>query len=402
MSVHVPGGSTTTWGVREETRDVSDPKFLATLLVVQWYHSRPNNSVPKSTHAGKPVAGAPSGFSGIDSTYYLIGATIAETLFANVLEEWVDSDDLPAWLDQDYVPEIYELLGSPRSLWRTNWTPNRPALHWDDNGRVDTYALGQTRQLVPFLPAPKGMNASEKESAKAMHNMDYAHLWKPEPIPKDAVEVVPTFKRAVASGKMQSVEGIRLWFNNNYDKLLEDWGNDRVLPKDKLDVQLIGIYNEDGGQQAPDFKVSEWNAIDFNRISTSNFEDREKLMLVLDTIDQIVSQLKKSIKKATPGLDSKKASPLIANTERSFYAAIDQDILPFIDSLAEADDQHIVDTLKGVVDTAKTVMRRATESMSSPGTVAYVEVARADFSKEARKVFNKATKGIIIEIKENQ
>lgn len=235
LHVHVPGASSSTWCLRNETRPATDPAVLTLLLVTLWFHGKPSNSGwPASVYAGKAISGAPSG-GAWDTSFHLAGTTLAETLLLNVLDDWVVSDPtLPAWLDQQAVPTLPVLVGYPTCLWRTTWTPNRPLIIWE-HGVPTRYVLGLTKQ-----PIPQVAGQTAQEAAKGMHTDDYAHVWYDDA--KEGKD--PEIKQVYAPERFLSTEGALYWYTKGYDKPMRGWGSNRTLPK--CDAIAVCFHNERG------------------------------------------------------------------------------------------------------------------------------------------------------------
>ena len=402
LHLHIPGGSSSVWGLREEKRPSTDPRILTVLVIMQWFHAKANNSgSPLHGDKGnKSIAGAPSGIGKSDATYFILGATLADTILANTLEMWTMEEDLPAYLDQDYVPgNLAQLIGNNLGIWRNTWTTNRPAVLWVD-GVPLRFAISLTQRPFPLVPLQAGTTAGEKpvnDAAKAMHYFDCAHIWKEiQPGKKknapESAPLPPSFwVRAVAKRSMASTEGLRFWYHEGFDQAFGDWARDdlhgglRVVPRKKDGKFRLGIYIEEADTKAVDFVVSEWHEMPIERLNlTLSRLERIALDSVFDVVDEIRKQMIVRLRNASGDSSSKSSNSLSPKSQRAFFGAIDQIVLPYIDDLQDG-RADVLKTLNAISRVSIGSFEAATRPLLNPASTAAVESARAAFGRDVRK-----------------
>lgn len=377
LHVHVPGGSSSQWCLRHEPRDSTDPAVLAILLVTTWFHGKPSNGGRPAFYADKSIAGSPSG-GAWDTAFHLVGKTLAETLLANTLTDWVDVDQtLPAWLDQDSVPDMGVLIHDPRGLWRTTWTPNRPLVLWSDEA-PDSYVIGLTARPVPLV----GGAEDAKTAAKAMHVDDYAHLW----YNKATDDKDPEIKAAFAPVRLLSTEGAHNWYSKNLDRHLALWGNDRLVGKSN--GIRVGFHNERGDTYGTRV-TSEWVEVALDRLTLGG-EERDTFFALLAFAHDVRMKFAAPLLRASDvKTDRKMRSALVDAAQRDFYSAIDPITLG---ALADATSRAI-DVIAGcqrIAEKAEDTFRAHTTALATPSTFFRVEEARARFSKQVHILLTKA------------
>lgn len=400
LHLHVPGSSSSVWCLRDEKRGASDSRILTLLVVMQWFHAKANNGGSRLYGGNKPIAGAPSGIGGSDATYFVLGRTLAETVLANTLTMWTLEEDLPAYLDQDYVPDnLAQLIDNKLGIWRSTWTPNRPALLWA-NGAPTHFAIALTQRPIPLIPLPAGTTAGGKPAngaAKAMHYFDCAHIWKEiQPGKKknapESAPLPPSFwVRAVAKRSMASTEGLRFWYHEGFDQAFGDWARDdlhggfRVVPRKKDGKFRLGIYIEEADTKAVDFVVSEWHEIPIERLNlTSTRLERIELDSVFEIVDGIRRQMIVRLRNASADSSSKSSNPLSPKSQRVFFAAIDQVVLPYLDDMQDG-SADVLATLREISRVSIESFEMATRPLLNPASTATVESARSAFGRDVRK-----------------
>lgn len=365
LHVHVPGGSSSPWGLRQEHRPASDPAILLLLLVLTWFHGKPSNAGFPDCFAGKSISGAPSG-GAYDTSFHLIGSTFAETLLANTLRAWVSSDDtLPAWLDQDAVPDD---LSEATCLWRSTWTPNRPLVLWDEETPL-RYVKGLTRRPIPALAE------NFKDSAKAIHESDYAHIW--HNTAKEDAE--PSYRAVLAPVGVLSTEGAVNWYRKGFDHNLVPWGSDRVITK--ANVDRIGFHNERGDTYGTR-SHSEFIETELDVLSATG-ERRDAIWAVLGFADTLRQKVSAPMSRA-----SASDPALVKFTQRDFYATID----PIVLGTLTASRVDVVSLCESVATAAKANFRSHIRVLATPATFFMVEEAIARFETAVRYELAKTLK----------
>lgn len=381
MHVHVPGPSTALWCLRNETRDPADPAVMLLLLTVAWFHGKPSNSGAPACYVNKQIAGAPAG-GPVDTTFHMIGHTLTETLLANVITDWLDSDStVPVWLDQDTIPPMSDLSSQPRSLWRTTWTPNRPLIVWDGPTAVG-FVNGTTARTIPPF------DTDFKSSAKAINGDDYAHItYMVEKKDKPAER-----KKVIAPARLLSTEGAHAWYSKGFDKHFTQWGNDRVMGK--TSVHGVAFYNERADTYG-NRNISEWVTVPTNLLGITGAV-HDEIIVILGFADTLRKKFSGPLMRASEGRNAKPGavSPLLANTQRDFCATADPLILNTLNAAAAGTAPGTVDVLSALRSVAIDVLRNATETLRTPATFARVEEARARFDRDTRIELTKITQSL--------
>lgn len=369
LDLHFPGTSSQVWGLREKLRPV-ETTTIPVYLVAKWMHGKPGNGAAPSVYPGRQISGAPSG-GPADTSFHLLGATLADTLSLNVPRDWLSTNDLPAWLDQDANPPVHQLAAGRWPLWRATWTPNRPMiLH--NHGGFTGWVIGLTNRPIPQLGSiAANAAAAAKENAKLVNpsTADYAHATV-STTRRDGTAIV---KAVLAPESLTSTEGVLDWYRKGFDAALRDFGADRA----ETGATRVGFHNERGDTYGSR-SVSEWVTVPLGLLTIPNALEREN---ILTFATNCAFDLGRPLKIATEGRATSEAATILHQARRYMYASFDQVILPAFDKLARSkklDAPSVMTAIAGAATEAFTVI---TAPFLTLATTAQVMQARGEYRK---------------------
>ena len=369
LHIHVPGGRTTTFGRRPEHRDPEDPAVLTLLLVLAWFNSFASSTRwDTELYSGKQVSGSPSGVMR-GTALWLTGDNLNETIWANVPQKWVIEDlTLPAWLTQETpYDDIAWLKQNPWSMWQTTWTPNRPKIIYNENGHPAGWVCGLTN-----TPTPPINSTDPKVNAKKMHHLDYARAWR-TPTSDDPVETKATSDNTPYAVtfpvNMNSMKGMLYWHNHDLQKILKDWGTERVVPKSR--ISHLSMFNSRADKHGIR-QVEEWETLPLKMVSPD-----PSTALRLHTILGYVSTCRTILRAATAQtmrtFVTEQAGQWATETEELFYKNVDRTLFGFLVESAEVDTTEMCRVIENITtETFDTV----TAPFSSPSRISEIQKNR--------------------------
>lgn len=377
LDLHYPGGSSQQWGLRERLRPVYTPT-IPIYLVAKWMHGKPGNGAVPGIYAGKQIAGAPSG-GPADTSFHLFGPTLADSFLLNLPRQWLETVDLPAWLDQDVNPPADELADGSWPLWRATWTPNRPLiLH--DRGKFTGWVIGLTNRPIPSLGSTAANPvAAGKENAKLVNpsNRDYAHATV-RTTRRDGTDTVTT---VLAPENLASTEGFLDWYRKGFDAALRDFGADRV----ERGATQTGFHNERGDSYGSR-SVSEWMTLPLGLLTVPKALEREN---ILTFARDCATALGRPLKIATAGKATRDPAPIHGQARRYLYASFDQIVLPAFDELARSETPNTAFVMAEIAQAAIEAFTAITAPFLTPATTAQVMQARAEYRQAVTRYRSK-------------
>lgn len=366
LHVHVPGASSSTWCLRPEDRSVT-PTLLPVLLVAKWFHGKPGNGAAAAFYQGKQASGAPSG-GPVDSTFHLFGATMAETLPLNVPERWLDTPDVPAWLDQDTTPDPVDITDGRAPLWRATWTPNRPLVLYTDDGDLTGWVIGLTGRPVPNLGGQ-----DVKENAKLVRGRGYAHVH----YDVTAKDGTVTTRRVVAPQRLDRTEGLLTWYSKSLDQPLRNFGHDRVMPPEGA---RVGFHAEEGDTYGTR-KRSQWVLLDRTMLTLPDSLERAAL---LNTASQLGEGFRSPLRSVVE--DRANGREIADQAVSSLYARFDPLVLPALNRLGDSEDVDVGALVHALCRVATAHFDETTATYLTPATTAAVMAARAQYGRVVAKI----------------
>lgn len=367
LDLHCPGGSSQVWGLREKLRPVQ-ATTIPVYLVAKWMHGKPGNSAAPSIYPGKQIAGAPSG-GPADTSFHLLGRTLADTFPLNVPQAWLDTSDLPAWLDQDLNPPAHELADGRWPLWRATWTPNR-ALILHDPGGFTGWVIGLTNRPIPQLGSTAANAAAAgKENAKLVNpsTADYAHATV-RTTRRDGTEII---RAVLAPESLTSTEGVLDWYRKGFDTALRDFGHDRA----GQGATRVGFHNERGDTYGSR-SVSEWVTLPLGLLTIPKVLEREN---ILTFARNCVTALGRPLKIAAAGKATRDPAAIHGEARRYLYASFDQVVLTAFDRLARSETVDPASVTAAIAGVAIEAFTAITAPFLTPATTAQVMQARAEY-----------------------
>lgn len=418
LDLHAPGSSTSPWLLRMPDPSASEPGTIARGLVTGWFHRKLGNTAGPQFYRRmldnadkwtKVSAGAPAG-AVLDTSFYLIADTLADTLALNCPASWARSTVVPAWLDQDALPSSTDLTSGTADLWRATWSPNRPLLLHED-GMVSGFVIGTTARPVPTLadvskikmpkrkaPGPDGSEADDLELYD--RTCVKKHLTAIYPYPDRWTTVLDGQGKPVrvTSGPSKNAEvldltstrGLVHWYSHMLDEALGAW---RRAAGPGSRTARVGIFVEaSDGTNGMRF-TNRWFELDVEPLTLAASRDRTILVALAHEAAQGITSLAPSLRSEIE--DGKKRLNLwaLANgrdknvpsaaAKTQMYAGLDEVFVPALAQLIDGDTDE--EWLRGrALDLATTACRTfevLTEPLINPKTVPDIARARAAYRR---------------------
>ncbi|TWP32839.1 type I-E CRISPR-associated protein Cse1/CasA [Leekyejoonella antrihumi] len=379
LHLRVPGGSSASWGVSQESRDASDPGMLTILLIVAWFHGKPSNAAganfyrPTSGAKRSPISGAPSG-APRDTVFHLVGRTLAETLLHSIPRAWLASEQAPAWLDQDAEPTPVDYAATG-TLWRCTWTANRPRIVWTVDGCPDRYTLGLTQRLIPQVGDLEGKSSNAdiwKANAKAMSRGDYCRPLRQDP--KKPGVTYPVH----APVNLGTAEGYEQWYRSSLSQDLSSWVDHepRVLEPPQ-DVR-VGFHNEVGDPYG-NRSLSVWSVVPLAQLAVAG-QQAVALGIVTSHVTGLVKAAGAAVKK---GFLTSSQPRVVGDIRRLIYASLDEPVLAAVTAAGEGTVVDQAGIREAMTRRAVRAFMDATEPLLTPATGAAVHRSRAAYARLA-------------------
>lgn len=375
LDIHTPGASSSQWCLRSVDSS-ADPAWVGPKLVTEWFHGKAGNgSGPTSFYrqglhsngSTKKIAGAPAG-GPKDTSFFLLGPTLRDTLLANIPKQWLRSDDLPVWLDQDVVPSASDLVAGKAPLWRATWTPNRLLL-LHEAGLLSGWVSGTTSRPIPALTGTGDI----KEDAKAVN------------VPLDRSTAVPTAKGKAlyVSHDLTGTQGLVDWYEKEMDRALADWGHDRLGRRSSC---RLAFHTEDGDTYG-NRKASRWFDLDLNLLTAAPSDGRSALLaMARGAVTLLRGRPREKGKPGFPAVwrmahaDSSTPATVVEAGAR-MYASFDPVVLPALAGLGHGEAPDLQAVTEQMVRVAYEVFESLTEPLLTPATIPQVMQARATYRR---------------------
>ena len=370
---HVPGASSSQWAVRRDDRDpATDLGVLTLLLVVTWWQTRRGNGRGLD---GRTLENGNPGQAGVRPlSVHWIGPHLGLTLAAGVPEAWLDSPELPMWLDRDAVPA--DLAHRPHGLWRSTYARNIPLLLWSDD--IDPVPLGFV--LGPATAPVPVLAADAKASLVAMHEEDHARLFQTATKKNKSAE-----RKQVTAGdsRLISTEGYVRWYANHLGAALKDWAGQRRManPDDRWQVAVYSeVCHTTGSREA-----SDWVVLPMQRLAPAGVAET-RIATAIQAIQTLRAKMFAPMTVACEGRRYKDARPVaLPAAQAQFYALVETPLVEFIATAQTATDADVRATAEEFRNLALTAFTAATQPLLTPATLPQVSTARRFYADQTRR-----------------
>lgn len=375
LHVHAPGPATAPWCLRSETRDPADLSILPLLLLVAWYDRANSNAKAPDFYPGKRISGMPPGTKVgklVDRTsFYLVGETLADTLSLNVPIDWIESSDLPVWLDQDAEPSPTEITSGAVPVWRYTWAPNRALIITDADGSPSGWVSGMTRR-----PIPQVGGEDCREDARRIVGTDHHALMVP---PADA-DSEP--RRIRLGGDLSGTQGIEIWYREQVGDRITALERERHL--EHRDATHIGIYVDHRDKQN-NSKYATWVEAPLRLLTIPASDERDALMAVVQQCTGWT--LQRHLAEALDVVAGENRAMLDV-AQAAMFSTMDRAILPPLDALAHGRQIELGDVVRRTIGQAIRCFETITDPLSTPESIPRVSAARRGYSASLHKNLN--------------
>lgn len=378
---HEPGGSSSQWAIRHDSRDVRDLSILTLLLVTSWFQTKNGNG--QDPWGGKASKGSASTWhTNPMAIYYIHQHSLAKTVFANIPLAWLERSDLPVFLSRD-LPDDFA-TAHEKSVSRFTYAKTLPLIYWED-GRPLGFVIGPDDGIaVPHL------GEDEKTSLGVVHEHDHTRLYVEIAGKSGAIAVKP---RGSFGGRLTSTEGFERWFraDNGVAKAIERWQViERVRSPGDSDLSnwSLSVFSETTDGKGTRNWVA-WDVIPADLATASG----DKLGLI-QTLFAFASKCRKHFY-TCGGMATGESRdvPAFVVGQSAFYASI----MPVIaDLAAEFRDIETVDLRRyaiRILDAARSDFDATCRPFLTPSRVADVAQARYRFHQRTGDDFTKMFPG---------
>lgn len=379
---HAPGGSSSKWGVRRDSRATFDWPTVTLLLVTTWFQTRNGNG--QDPWGASLTSGSSGSWRPRALAVHLIADTLGKTTYANMPESWLERSELPAFLAHDSMPGDVA-AAEVDSLWRVTYAKTLPLLRIDvATGAPAGFVLGPDA-TVPVPP----LHADEKEALKTVHHGDHTRL-RHDVTKKDGR--VEREYIGSTGAPLGTVEGATQWFLRE-GRIKKALVGHRALERAggpyrtaDWDAMRLGVYNETADTKGMTRTWADWSEIDTR---AAGYDPAATLAVetLLTYVDACRRALAYACRLATgdskpPMLDRTQAdllsavTPLLASSVETASQAPDPDASPDDPGAASAD---VATVLEAARRTASTSFRAAVAPLTTPINVERVANATGWF-----------------------
>lgn len=377
---HEPGGSSSKWAVRRDTRDAATLSTATLLLVVAWFQTKNGNG--QDPWGGKALKGsAGTWHTNPMSLWQVDPANLAKTLWANTPEVWLDQEDLPVFLEHDFPASAFT-VNQKDSVARFTYAVTLPLLQLHD-GALKGFVIGADQTItVPQL----GRDA--KESLGVIHEHDHTRLYVEKKTAKGVVTAL--IPRGSFEARLATTEGFAQWFRSDrgISEALGPWRSvPRVLtiPDSERHLWNLEVLSErTDGKGSREFAA--WDSLPA-AFAGAEGAALELIRALLDFAGKCRWAFLPAGRTAT---GESKSSPAIITGQAAFYSAIEPVIAALRSDLTDDTLRPSREYAQRVSDIAVIVFAATTEPLMTPRQIAAVAQARTEFRALVRSSFNKA------------
>lgn len=201
---HEPGGSSSEWSIRRDSRIHLDCPTITLLLVTAWFQTKNGNG--RDPWGGKHLKGSANTWhTNPLALYFVDPSNLARTILANIPDAWIERDDVPVFLAHSPLPDDFaESMAT--SVTRFSYAKTLPLLIVEDEQPVG-FVLGEDRTVpTPILAA------DEKASLGCVHERDTTRLYVTVRT-KNRTDEKP---RGSWGGQLTTTEGFERWFRADF------------------------------------------------------------------------------------------------------------------------------------------------------------------------------------------
>lgn len=372
LHVHAPGPRTALWCLREDQSDPTDLSVLPVLLLAAWYERANSNTAAPPFYDGIRVSalglGARIHDGWLDRTsFYLAGETVADTLALNVPLDWLDTTDLPVWLDQDATPSPEQIATGKVPVWVYTWSPNRALILTGPDGAPTGWVSGLTRRGVPEMG--KG-----KKNAREVVGTDHHALLATSTDSKG----IETTKRVRLKGDLTGTQGLEHWYREELGARVSEMHAERHL--EHVHATRVAAFVDWRGDKN-DPRHAAWVEASLRLLTIPPSDARDALIKIVMTCTGC--NLSKALGTAL-GVDPEKDQSMLEVARASLYTVMDRVVLPALGDLAAGRPVDLRRIVPDAIRFSTRCFERVTQPLITPTTVADVSIARHQYTDSIR------------------
>lgn len=372
---HEPGGSSSQWAIRHDSRDARDPATMTLLLVTSWFQTKNGNG--QDPWGGKALKGSASTWhTNPMSLYYTHRDSLAKTVFANIPLAWLQRSDLPVFLSRELPGDF--ATSYKDSVSRFTYAKTLPLIYRKD-GLAIGFVIGPENGIaVPTL------GADDKTSLGVVHKRDHTRLY----LEITSKSGPTTFKpRGSFGGRLTSTEGFERWFraDNGVSKATQNWQEiERILTPEDADLAnwSLSVFSE-----TTDGKGSRnWVAWDVMPLSFATAKGLK--LTAIQTLFEFASECRRYFYTCgrTATGESKDVPAFIVG-QSAFYSAIMPDIAKLADEFSKTGTADLREYAARVRTAACREFDATSRPFLTPSRVADVAKARDQFRRLVGSAF---------------
>ncbi|MFC6154799.1 type I-E CRISPR-associated protein Cse1/CasA [Nocardioides yefusunii] len=364
---HTPGGSSSQWAVRRDTRDETQCAELTLLLVTTWFQTKHGNS--KDPWGHKSLKGSAGTWHVNPFAVHLTDPrSLARTLCANMPYAWIDGrNDLPLFLDHESLPRDFA-TAHVASVTRFTYAKTLPLVYVEDGAPVG-FVIGED----PGIPVP-GLGKDDKTSLGMVHEFDHTRLY----LEQKSGDLKP---RGAFGVRLTTTEGFERWFRaeNQIRAALDRWARtDRVLTVSSSQKKdwLYSLYSDNGNTHG-NREFAAWDELPAD-VAGASGDALERVRSLLTLAAQCRNTFGYAMKLAT---GDSRIPPAAEAGQAAFYAGLVPVLAAVAHAVHEGEEVDMRSHALALLRIARREFDRTTAPMLVPSAVARVAHARAEFAR---------------------
>lgn len=372
---HEPGGSSSKWTVRRESRSAADLPILVQLLTTSWFQTKNGNG--QDPWGGKHLKGSSGTWhTNPFAIYYTDEQSLGRTVWANIPAAWVDGrNDLPVYLEHENLPEDFVTAGLT-SVSRFSYAKTLPLVYFNETG-----PLGFVLGADTTVPVPNIGN-DLKDSLGRVHEQDHTRLRIAKTDKTGKVTYVP---RGSFGGRLSSTEGFERWFRaeNNIVKALRDWNStERILEVGDADRTswTYSLHSETTDGKG----TRTWAAWDTMPAAFAAADG--DLRASIQSLLSFAAECRKAMSYAAKLATGESTEPaMLKSTQAAFYNQIEDVLADLSIDVTQARQRPMDEYALEIVKSALRVFSAGTEPLLTPVNVANVANGRGYYRRAVHK-----------------
>jgi len=178
LRLEIPSPTTKRWWVRNTARQVDgEVSDIIIPLLTHWFTSFGSNKPPLNAELGNAYHGGRGLTNGKDVQVFVHGASLLETLLANLPRSWVTEQAIPVFLARR-EPVTRDSIGKTSEFWLSTYGPNGVLLAWEGGDVIGVYN-GLSRYGINGIRRGK-LTQDEKDELKILFTHDPFRIELPD------------------------------------------------------------------------------------------------------------------------------------------------------------------------------------------------------------------------------